>query len=126
VLVRETRKFNETVSKNLEKLTDNSQLLHPRQDIKKFYESLSEAQNQVSQLKDDWMAYEGSISTLLDSLKEHSEFESIDGNLLKQFMAERVVLNYSNIELQRVLFQQSLVKKVSQSEHNSSPVNNHL
>jgi hypothetical protein len=47
-LVRETRKFNDTVSKNLEKLTDNSQLLHPRQDIKKFYESLSEAQNQVA------------------------------------------------------------------------------
>jgi len=47
-MVRETRKFNDTVSKNLEKLTDNSQLLHPRQDIKKFYESLSEAQNQVA------------------------------------------------------------------------------
>ena len=45
VLMRETRKFNDTVSQNLEKLTDNSQLLHPQQDIKKFYESLSEAQN---------------------------------------------------------------------------------
>lgn len=42
----------------------------------------------------------------MDSLKEHSEFESIDGNLLKQFMAERLVLNYSNVELQRILFQQ--------------------
>jgi hypothetical protein len=41
---------------------------------------------------------------LIDSLKDHSEFESIDGNLLKQFMAERLVLNYSNIELQRILF----------------------
>jgi hypothetical protein len=30
VLVRETRKFNEIISKNLEKLTDNSQLLHPQ------------------------------------------------------------------------------------------------
>lgn len=30
ILVRETRKFNDTISKNLEKLTDNSQLLHPR------------------------------------------------------------------------------------------------
>ena len=46
----------------------------------------------------------------MDSLKEHSEFESIDGNLLKQFMAERLVLNYSNVELQRVLFQQNIKK----------------
>ena len=29
VLVRETRKFNETVTENLEKLTDNSQLMYP-------------------------------------------------------------------------------------------------
>lgn len=35
----------------------------------------------------------------MDSLKDHSEFESIDGSILKQFMAERLVLNYSNIEL---------------------------
>ena len=40
----------------------------------------------------------------MESLKEHSEFEAIDGSLLKQFMAERVVLNYSNVELQKVLF----------------------
>lgn len=38
VLVRETRKFNETVSENLEKLTENTQLMYPQQDIKKFYE----------------------------------------------------------------------------------------
>ena len=38
VLVRETRKFNETVTENLEKLADNSQMMHPQQDIKKFYE----------------------------------------------------------------------------------------
>lgn len=38
VLVRETRKFNETVTDNLEKLADNSQMMHPQQDIKKFYE----------------------------------------------------------------------------------------
>jgi hypothetical protein len=29
VLVRETRKFNETVTENLEKLADNSQMMHP-------------------------------------------------------------------------------------------------
>jgi hypothetical protein len=30
VLVKETKKFNDIISKNLEKLTDNSQLLHPQ------------------------------------------------------------------------------------------------
>ena len=30
VLVRETRKFNETVSENLEKLTENTQLMYPQ------------------------------------------------------------------------------------------------
>jgi hypothetical protein len=107
VLVRETRKFNETVTENLEKLADNSQMMHPQQDIKKFYEQLSEAQNQVQQYKEDWFTYESNIQALMESLKEHSEFESIDGNLLKQFMAERLVLNYSNVELQRILFQQN-------------------
>jgi hypothetical protein len=53
----------------------------------------------VQQFKEDWMNYESNIAILMDSLKEHSEFESIDGNLLKQFMAERLVLNYSNVEL---------------------------
>lgn len=41
------------------------------------------------------------------SLKDYSEFEVIDGNILKNFMAENFVMNYSNIELQRILFQQS-------------------
>jgi hypothetical protein len=45
------------------------------------------------------MNFESNIAILMDSLKEHSEFESIDGSLLKQFMAERLVLNYSNVEL---------------------------
>jgi hypothetical protein len=50
------------------------------------------------------MSFENSMGILMDSLKEHSEFESIDGILLKQFLAERLVLNYSNVELQRVLY----------------------
>jgi len=58
----------------------------------------------VQQYKNDWNNYEQNINDLLESLKDHSEFEYIDGCLLKQFMAERLVLNYSNIELQRILF----------------------
>lgn len=58
----------------------------------------------MQQYKEDWMNYEQNISQLMDSLKQHFEFESIDGTLLKQFMAERLVLNYSNVELQHVLF----------------------
>lgn len=57
----------------------------------------------------------------MDSLKEHSEFESIDGNLLKQFMAERLVLNYSNVELKNVLFQQN-VKKNNNNGAQNSPI----
>jgi hypothetical protein len=40
----------------------------------------------------------------MGSLKDHSEFEVIDGNALKGFMAEHLVMNYSNVELQRILY----------------------
>ena len=36
---------------------------------------------------------------LMLSLKDHSELEVIDGAALKNFMAENLVMNYSNIEL---------------------------
>ena len=39
----------------------------------------------------------------MGSLKDYSEFEVIDGSVLKCFMAENFVMNYSNIELQKVL-----------------------
>ena len=48
ILIQETKKFNEKVTTNLDKITDCGQLLYPQQDIKKFYESLSEAQEQVA------------------------------------------------------------------------------
>lgn len=44
VLIKETKRFNETVTANLEKITECGQHLFPQQDIKKFYETLSEAQ----------------------------------------------------------------------------------
>jgi len=45
------------------------------------------------------MDYEKNIQMLMGSLKDYSEFEVIDGNTLKTFMAENFVMNYSNIEL---------------------------
>jgi hypothetical protein len=39
-------------------------------------------------------------------LKSHNEFDVIDGNQLKSFLAENLVMNYSNIELHRVILQQ--------------------
>jgi hypothetical protein len=36
-------------------------------------------------------------------LKSHNEFDVIDGNVLKSFLAENLVMNYSNIELHRVI-----------------------
>lgn len=43
ICINETKRFNDTVSKNLEKIIEVGQMLFPHQDIKKFYESLSEA-----------------------------------------------------------------------------------
>ena len=36
----------------------------------------------------------------MESLKDHSEFEIMDGIAMKNFMAENLVMNYSNIEMQ--------------------------
>ena len=49
--------------------------------------------------KDDWEGFEGGVSGLMGCLKSHSEFDVIDGSQLKAFMAENLVMNYSNIEL---------------------------
>lgn len=43
LLMQETKKFNEKITQSLEKITDCNQLLQPNSDIKKFYESLSDA-----------------------------------------------------------------------------------
>lgn len=42
---------------------------------------------------------------MVDGLKGYSEMEIIDGNNLKNFMAENLVMNYSNIEIHKLLFQ---------------------
>jgi ubiquinone biosynthesis protein UbiJ len=42
-LVKETKRFNQIVSLSLEKITENSKMFDPKDDLKKFYEQLSEA-----------------------------------------------------------------------------------
>ena len=55
---------------------------------------------------EEWKAYEGSVQNLMGCLRQHSAFDVIDGDSLKGFMSENLVMNYSNIELNRVLMQQ--------------------
>jgi hypothetical protein len=42
---------------------------------------------------------------MVDGLKGYSEFDIIDGPTLKNFLAENLVMNYSNIEIHKLLFQ---------------------
>ena len=42
---------------------------------------------------------------MVDGLKGYSEFDIIDGITLKNFLAENLVMNYSNIEVHKILFQ---------------------
>jgi len=53
----------------------------------------------VQKYKEEWYDYEKSMTELMKSLKEYSELEVMDGNALKNFMAENLVMNYSNIEI---------------------------
>lgn len=45
---------------------------------------------------------------MVDSLKSYSEFDIIDGSSVKNFLAENLVMNYSNIEIHKILFQQMI------------------
>jgi len=65
---------------------------------------LSGAQTKVQDYKQDWNEYEKGVDNLVDSLKSHSEFDIIDGNTMKNFLAENLVMNYSNIEIHKILF----------------------
>lgn len=58
---------------------------------------------QVQSYSEEWKDYEKNVSGLMSHLKSHNEFDVIDGNVLKSFLAENLVMNYSNIELHRVI-----------------------
>ena len=49
----------------------------------------------------------------MDGLKGYSEFDIVDGLTLKNFLAENLVMNYSNIEIHKLLFQQMISGKQS-------------
>ena len=55
--------------------------------------------------KQDWGEFERGVDSMVDGLKGYSEMEIIEGNTLKNFMAENLVMNYSNIEIHKLLFQ---------------------
>jgi len=73
--------------------------------LKKFYENLSVAQSKVQDYKQDWTEFEKGVDNMVDGLKGYSEFDIIDGLTLKNFLAENLVMNYSNIEIHKILFQ---------------------
>ena len=76
--------------------------------MKKFYENLSGAQSKVQDYKQDWQEFETGVDSLVDSLKSYSEFDIVDGATMKNFLAENIVMNYSNIEIHKILFQQMM------------------
>ena len=63
------------------------------------------AQSKVQVYKQDWNEFEKGIDNMVDGLKGYSEFDIIDGITLKNFLAENLVMNYSNIETHKILFQ---------------------
>jgi len=105
-LSKETGKFGKEILTSLGKITsqDEFEQIYYHNDLKKFYENLSGAQNKVQEYKQDWNEYEKGVDNLVDSLKSYSEFDIIDGSTMKNFLAENLVMNYSNIEIHKILF----------------------
>ena len=42
---------------------------------------------------------------MVNGLNGYSEFDIIDGLTLKNFLAENLVMNYSNVDLHKLLYQ---------------------
>lgn len=64
----------------------------------------------MANYKEDWNDYERTVKNLMGCLKNHSELDVIEGIQLKSYMAENFVMNYSNIELHRVVMHQNQQK----------------
>lgn len=54
--------------------------------------------------KQKWSEFEQGVDCMVDGLKGYSEFDIIDGSTLKNFLAENLVMNYSNVEIHKLLF----------------------
>ena len=97
------------VVQSLQQITQ-SQLLsqqkqkHYREEeqLRKFYEQLSDAQVQVQNFKEDWSEHEKAVQDLVGCLKDHSQFDVCDKPFLKSFMTENFVMNFSNIDLSKI------------------------
>ena len=76
-------------------MEDEFEQIYYHNDLKKFYENLSDAQAKVQTFKQDWGEFEKGVDTMVDGLKGYSEFDIIDGPTLKNFLAENLVMNYS-------------------------------
>ena len=105
-LSKETSKFSKEITNSLGNITkqDEFEGIYYHNDLKKFYENLSGAQSKVQDYKQDWNEYETGVDHLIDSLESYSEFDIIDGSTMKNFLAENLVMNYSNIEIHKILF----------------------
>lgn len=105
-LSKEARKFSKEIVSQLSKITQQDEFdqIYYHNDLKKFYENLSVAQSKVQVYKQDWNEFEKGIDNMVDGLKGYSEFDIIDGITLKNFLAENLVMNYSNIETHKILF----------------------
>jgi hypothetical protein len=108
-LSKETAKFSKEIVNSLEKITKQDEFDPTyHNDLKKFYETLPGAQSKVQDYKQDWQEFETGVDSLVDSLKSYSEFDIVDGATMKNFLAENIVMNYSNIEIHKILFQQMM------------------
>ena len=65
LLIKETKKFTESVTKNLDKILESGgSHLYSTANLKKYYDSLNDAQQQISQCKEDWTNYEKGVLNL--------------------------------------------------------------
>ena len=49
--------------------------------------------------KENWQSCEETVKSLIDSVKDHSDFEVVDSLMFKNFLQENMVMAYHNIDL---------------------------
>lgn len=107
-LVSQSSQFNQVVVQSLKQITQTQllnsqkQKLHKEEELRKFYEQLSDAQVQVQNSKEDWQQHEQTVQDLMACLRDHSEFDVCDKGFLKSFMTENFVMNFSNIDYNKI------------------------
>jgi hypothetical protein len=103
--VSEAKKFGTQITNSLQNIMNlgaGQDRVQPNENIQKFYEQLSEAQRKVQHYREDWRACEDSVKSLIESVKDHSDFDVVDGQIFKNFLSENMVMNYNHIELGQI------------------------